>query len=264
MSVRTWRYNMSYFNQPANASQFSASDFVNIADSSHLYSSQDFGKPLPTASAMIPTANDISFAYHDNGGHLEHDRVFGNSDYNLQADDGYSCTTYDSNDVSAHFRHLPPHPTPDYCNRYDENGDLKPRKRRLPSVSQRRAANVRERRRMLNLNQAFDALRRRIPTFAYEKRLSRIETLRLAIGYITFMTEIIKGKDPNDVNVKLYTSTSMQLDNSISSLTNRLCNFRSNGITEGHERYAVTTGSGHSNESGKYSPVSESEIDYDK
>lgn len=30
-----------------------------------------------------------------------------------------------------------------------------------------------------------------VPTFAYEKRLSRIETLRLAITYIAFMGELL-------------------------------------------------------------------------
>ncbi|CAH2234728.1 jg18220, partial [Pararge aegeria aegeria] len=32
-----------------------------------------------------------------------------------------------------------------------------------------------------------------VPTFAYEKRLSRIETLRLAITYISFMCELLHG-----------------------------------------------------------------------
>ncbi len=44
---------------------------------------------------------------------------------------------------------------------------------------------------MFNLNEAFDKLRNKVPTFAYEKRLSRIETLRLAITYISFMDELI-------------------------------------------------------------------------
>lgn len=44
---------------------------------------------------------------------------------------------------------------------------------------------------MFNLNEAFDQLRKKVPTFAYEKRLSRIETLRLAIVYISFMTELL-------------------------------------------------------------------------
>lgn len=66
-------------------------------------------------------------------------------------------------------------------------------RRRVASLAQRRAANIRERRRMFNLNEAFDKLRRKVPTFAYEKRLSRIETLRLAITYISFMSELLTG-----------------------------------------------------------------------
>lgn len=68
----------------------------------------------------------------------------------------------------------------------------KPRRRRLITVVQRQAANVRERKRMFSLNEAFDELRRKVPTFAYEKRLSRIDTLRLAIVYISFMTELLR------------------------------------------------------------------------
>lgn len=70
---------------------------------------------------------------------------------------------------------------------------LKKIRRRVATLAQRRAANIRERRRMYNLNEAFDKLRRKVPTFAYEKRLSRIETLRLAITYISFMTELLQS-----------------------------------------------------------------------
>ncbi|CAG0921510.1 unnamed protein product [Notodromas monacha] len=68
-------------------------------------------------------------------------------------------------------------------------------RRRVATVAQRRAANIRERRRMFNLNEAFDKLRNKVPTFAYEKRLSRIETLRLAITYIGFMTELLSSEE---------------------------------------------------------------------
>ncbi|XP_061399658.1 protein Fer3-like [Musca vetustissima] len=68
-------------------------------------------------------------------------------------------------------------------------------RRRTASLAQRRAANIRERRRMLNLNEAFDKLRPKVPTFAYEKRLSRIETLRLAITYIGFMQDLLNGTE---------------------------------------------------------------------
>ncbi|CAK6434486.1 unnamed protein product [Pipistrellus nathusii] len=69
----------------------------------------------------------------------------------------------------------------------------RPRRKRVITHAQRQAANVRERKRMFNLNEAFDRLRRKVPTFAYEKRLSRIETLRLAIVYISFMTELLQS-----------------------------------------------------------------------
>ncbi|XP_066209873.1 fer3-like protein [Saccopteryx leptura] len=69
----------------------------------------------------------------------------------------------------------------------------RPKRKRVITYAQRQAANVRERKRMFNLNEAFDRLRRKVPTFAYEKRLSRIETLRLAIVYISFMTELLES-----------------------------------------------------------------------
>uniref|UniRef100_A0A8C5U3Q7 BHLH domain-containing protein n=1 Tax=Malurus cyaneus samueli TaxID=2593467 RepID=A0A8C5U3Q7_9PASS len=56
---------------------------------------------------------------------------------------------------------------------------------------QRRAANLRERRRMLSINSAFEELRGRVPTFPYEKRLSKIDTLRLAIAYIALLGDIL-------------------------------------------------------------------------
>uniref|UniRef100_A0A8C5PWA3 Fer3 like bHLH transcription factor n=1 Tax=Leptobrachium leishanense TaxID=445787 RepID=A0A8C5PWA3_9ANUR len=71
----------------------------------------------------------------------------------------------------------------------------RPKRKRVITHAQRQAANIRERKRMFSLNEAFDLLRKKVPTFAYEKRLSRIETLRLAIVYISFMTELLKNSD---------------------------------------------------------------------
>lgn len=42
------------------------------------------------------------------------------------------------------------------------NGSQKKTRRRVASMAQRRAANIRERRRMFNLNEAFDKLRRKV------------------------------------------------------------------------------------------------------
>ena len=68
------------------------------------------------------------------------------------------------------------------------------RKRRI-SRSQRMAANVRERNRMVLLNTAFESLRGIVPRGPLDRRLSRIQTLRSAIDYIGFMTELLYGSD---------------------------------------------------------------------
>ncbi|ELT88342.1 hypothetical protein CAPTEDRAFT_57348, partial [Capitella teleta] len=78
--------------------------------------------------------------------------------------------------------------------RSDQAGKAK--RKRVITHEQRKAANVRERRRMMSLNEAFDQLRTTVPTFAYEKKLSRIETLRLAITYINFLACILDGENP--------------------------------------------------------------------
>ena len=61
---------------------------------------------------------------------------------------------------------------------------------RVVTLAQRSEANIRERRRMRSLNDAFDKLRDAVPTFSYEKELSRIETLRMASVYIKVLTDL--------------------------------------------------------------------------
>ncbi|XP_061587347.1 pancreas transcription factor 1 subunit alpha [Cololabis saira] len=79
-------------------------------------------------------------------------------------------------------------------------GALLRRRRRLRSELElqqlRQAANVRERRRMQSINDAFEGLRSHIPTLPYEKRLSKVDTLRLAIGYINFLAELVESDLP--------------------------------------------------------------------
>nr|XP_044990563.1 pancreas transcription factor 1 subunit alpha [Jaculus jaculus] len=74
------------------------------------------------------------------------------------------------------------------------------RRRRVRSEAElqqlRQAANVRERRRMQSINDAFEGLRSHIPTLPYEKRLSKVDTLRLAIGYINFLSELVQADLP--------------------------------------------------------------------
>ncbi|XP_063147728.1 T-cell acute lymphocytic leukemia protein 1 homolog isoform X2 [Candoia aspera] len=73
---------------------------------------------------------------------------------------------------------------------------------------ERHAANIRERKRMLSINSAFEELRGHVPTFPYEKRLSKIDTLRLATAYIALLSDILKsGSDP-----KIYVQECMNKD----------------------------------------------------
>lgn len=58
------------------------------------------------------------------------------------------------------------------------------RKRRL-------AANARERRRMQNLNMAFDKLRRHLPSLGNDRQLSKYETLQMAQSYITALCDLL-------------------------------------------------------------------------
>ncbi|EDV26697.1 uncharacterized protein TRIADDRAFT_9345, partial [Trichoplax adhaerens] len=56
----------------------------------------------------------------------------------------------------------------------------------------RMKANARERCRMHMLNDALEELRRVIPGYAPDQKLSKIETLRLARNYISALTEALK------------------------------------------------------------------------
>ncbi|TDG52476.1 hypothetical protein AWZ03_001306 [Drosophila navojoa] len=82
----------------------------------------------------------------------------------------------------------------------------KPRRLKCASqmAQQRQAANLRERRRMQSINEAFEGLRTHIPTLPYEKRLSKVDTLKLAISYITFLSEMVKkDKNGNEAGLSL-------------------------------------------------------------
>lgn len=55
-----------------------------------------------------------------------------------------------------------------------------------------------ERTRLVSINEAFEILRFHIPTFPYERRLSKIDTLHLAISYINLLESVLES------NMNLY------------------------------------------------------------
>ncbi len=86
----------------------------------------------------------------------------------------------------------------DFSDPNDKNGDKRKIRRNgnklvSPAVMKKRRldANARERRRMQNLNHAFDRLRRVLP-YPNDKQFSKFETLQMAQSYINALHEQLK------------------------------------------------------------------------
>lgn len=77
---------------------------------------------------------------------------------------------------------------------YKYNTDYKNEKLISPMVWKKRrlAANARERKRMENLNDAFDRLRQYLPKLENDQKLSKHETLQMAQTYISELDQLLK------------------------------------------------------------------------
>jgi twist len=64
-------------------------------------------------------------------------------------------------------------------------------------AAQRNQANIRERQRTQNLNDAFQALRQIIPTMPSDK-MSKIHTLKIASSYIDFLYYVLQAEDDEE------------------------------------------------------------------
>ncbi|XP_043930905.1 transcription factor 15-like [Protopterus annectens] len=73
----------------------------------------------------------------------------------------------------------------------NSKGKRKRQTRQTGLSKQRQAANARERDRTHSVNTAFTALRTLIPTEPADRKLSKIETLRLASSYISHLANIL-------------------------------------------------------------------------
>ena len=69
-------------------------------------------------------------------------------------------------------------------------------------VKRRRAANLRERKRMNGLNHAFEKLREHIPDLGAEKKLSKIETLQMAQSYIKALSILLQEEQPRNTSMQ--------------------------------------------------------------
>lgn len=74
-----------------------------------------------------------------------------------------------------------------------EGGKRRGRATNVAVLRRRRlAANARERRRMQNLNKAFDRLRGHLPSLGADRQLSKYETLQMAQTYIAALYELLQ------------------------------------------------------------------------
>lgn len=106
----------------------------------------------------------------------------------------------------------------------------------------RKAANVRERRRMKTINDAFEGLRSRIPvrlqwptssstslstsctSSSDSRKLSKVHTLRLAVCYIQHLTKLIRSDDLSASSPLLsYVTYTKAATNDVNSSFNRSC-----------------------------------------
>ena len=77
------------------------------------------------------------------------------------------------------------------CN--DHEVELKGEVVVIQKRQRRNAANMRERNRMHVVNFAFDRLREVVPSYPANRKLSKIETLRMACSYIQELTNLLKN-----------------------------------------------------------------------
>jgi len=96
----------------------------------------------------------------------------------------------------------------------------------VPVVKQRRHANARERTRTHSVNDGFVLLRNLIPTEPVNRKLSKIETLRLATSYIWHLNALLVNSYTSDMQSYQETLPSRQLYYSTCTAgTDKVCTF---------------------------------------
>lgn len=114
----------------------------------------------------------------------------------------------------------------------DERSESNSQRPSLQLTHQRQAANMRERRRMQSINDAFEGLRTQLPTMPYEKKISKVDTLKLAIAYIRFLNDLLNkdtrynGKSSTNKEVKKFIYTFKSFDYSPNALVGHSLSWR--------------------------------------
>ncbi|KAJ0069009.1 hypothetical protein NL108_015785 [Boleophthalmus pectinirostris] len=107
--------------------------------------------------------------------------------------------------------------------------------------TRRLKANDRERNRMHNLNDALDALRRVLPAFPDETKLTKIETLRFAHNYIWALSETIRIADLHQGGPQQPPSPAWSSGSSVSSASSSPSYCSSPGSSPAHDEYSLAS-----------------------
>ncbi|RCN47868.1 Helix-loop-helix DNA-binding domain protein [Ancylostoma caninum] len=133
--------------------------------------------------------------------------------YSYPDSDAQSSTLHTPLESPAYPSAYPPHQEHSEQQVKREKRKYRCRKRSPATIERARIirrdkANARERRRMNNLNDALEHLRTILPSVPDEPKMTKIETLRVAQGYITYLSSILADGDsyPPTVDNTPYTS----------------------------------------------------------
>uniref|UniRef100_A0A0N4Z184 BHLH domain-containing protein n=1 Tax=Parastrongyloides trichosuri TaxID=131310 RepID=A0A0N4Z184_PARTI len=136
--------------------------------------------------------NQNVYGMYGNFGSAQNSPIFPmvNNDFKNKSNDGFDYLTSSSDETCGPIK-----PSKNGSRRY---------KTPSPQIlrHRRQAANARERRRMNNLNSAFEQLRTVLPEMDSGRRLSKYETLQMAQQYIDCLSELLNPKKKDHVVVK--------------------------------------------------------------
>ncbi|KAH8416652.1 hypothetical protein KR222_001339 [Zaprionus bogoriensis] len=154
-------------------------------------------KNQQVATAATPTNANVNL-YADDFQNFDFDNsaLFDDS---VEDDDENDMMLFDDDFEAEGSFDLADGDSEDAANNGNANGAAGTGKRRRnkqisPVVKRKRrlAANARERRRMQNLNQAFDRLRQYLPCLGNDRQLSKHETLQMAQTYISALGDLLR------------------------------------------------------------------------
>ena len=156
----------------------------------------------PMATQMPQNADSMCLDFPDNdymntGGDFNSDMFNRQDSFDYDEEGNWSCESiYSDNETRNGISDV----LGEGAQGNSDSGPGRPR-RAGKRNHQRHAANQRERKRMKTINDAFEGLRERIPVAGGgDRKLSKVDTLRLAIRYIQQLSHIINTCDEDGQN----------------------------------------------------------------